>query len=75
MSVRINNQNQAINNNKKKQIENSKNNKPSGSSAYSKNKKFLDKMLREYQAFCKNNNLPEYRWRTRITEVEREFKP
>ena len=53
MSVRINNQNQAINNNKKKQIENSKNNKPSGSSAYSKNKKFLDKMLREYQAFCK----------------------
>ena len=29
----------------------------------------------KYQAFCKNNNLPEYRWRTRITEVEREFKP
>ena len=29
----------------------------------------------KYQAFCKENKLPEYRWRTRITEVEREFKP
>ena len=33
--------------------ENSKNNKSIGSSIYSKNKKLLDKMLRDYQSFCK----------------------
>lgn len=28
----------------------------------------------KYKAFCKANNLPEYRWRTRISQTEREFK-
>lgn len=48
-----NNLNQPLNNNKNKFIENSKNNKPLGSTTYSKNKKLLDKMLRDYQSFCK----------------------
>lgn len=48
-----NNLNQPLNNNKNKFIENSKNNKPLGSATYSKNKKLLDKMLRDYQSFCK----------------------
>ena len=40
---------------KSKNKENSKisTNKQIGSSAYSKNKKTLEKMLREYQTFCK----------------------
>ena len=38
-------------NNKLKEV--SKDNKPLGSTIYSKNKKALDQMLREYQSFCK----------------------
>ena len=53
MSKQVRNGNQVLNNNKKKDIENSKTNKPLGSTTYSKNKKYLDKMLREYQSFCK----------------------
>ena len=41
------------NNNNNKYIKSVKNNKPLGSTTYSKNKKVLDKMLREYQSFCK----------------------
>ena len=45
--------NQPLNpkNNKFKEV--SKDNKPLGSTIYSKNKKALDQMLREYQSFCK----------------------
>ena len=53
MSKKIRNANQVLNNNKRKEIENSKTNKILGSTTYSKNKKYLDKMLREYQTFCK----------------------
>jgi hypothetical protein len=55
MNKQMNNMNKPLNNNKNKNkyMENSKNNKPLGSTAYSKNKKLLDKMLREYQSFCK----------------------
>ena len=53
MSKQIRNSNQVLNNNKRKEIENSKTNKILGSTTYSKNKKYLDKMLREYQTFCK----------------------
>ena len=53
MSKKIRNANQVLNNNKRKEIENSKTNKIFGSTTYSKNKKYLDKMLREYQTFCK----------------------
>ena len=53
MSKQIKNVNQVLNNNKRKEIENSKTNKILGSTTYSKNKKYLDKMLREYQTFCK----------------------
>ena len=40
-------------NKKNKYIENYNNDKSLGSTTYSKNKKVLDKMLREYQSFCK----------------------
>ena len=53
MSKQIRNVNQVLNNNKRKEIENSKTNKTLGSTTYSKNKKNLDKMLRDYQTFCK----------------------
>ena len=54
MNKQIRNANQVLNNNKRKEIENTKTNKTLGSTTYSKNKKYLDKMLREYQTFCKN---------------------
>jgi hypothetical protein len=44
---------QHLNKKKNELVENSKNNKSIGSSIYSKNKKLLDKMLRDYQSFCK----------------------
>ena len=53
MNKQIRNANQVLNNNKRKEIENTKTNKTLGSTIYSKNKKYLDKMLREYQTFCK----------------------
>ena len=53
MNKQIRNANQVLNNNKRKEIENTKSNKTLGSTTYSKNKKYLDKMLREYQTFCK----------------------
>ena len=51
MNKQMNNMNKPLNNNNNKKS--SKNNKPLGSTTYSKNKKVLDKMLREYQSFCK----------------------
>ena len=53
MKKQANNLKQPLNNKKSKCIENSKNDKSLGSTTYSKNKKILDKMLREYQIFCK----------------------
>ena len=53
MKKQTNNLKQPLNNKKSKLIENSKNDKSLGSTTYSKNKKILDKMLREYQSFCK----------------------
>ena len=44
---------QHLNKKKNELVENSKNNRLIGSSTYSKNKKLLDKMLRDYQSFCK----------------------
>ena len=54
MNKQKNNLNQPLNikSNRYKR-ENSKDNKPVGSTIYSKNKKVLDQMLREYQSFCK----------------------
>ena len=49
----MNNIKQPLNNKRNTYIENSKNDKSLGSTTYSKNKKNLDKMLREYQSFCK----------------------
>ena len=57
MNKQIRNSNQVLNNNKRKEIENTKTNKILGSTTYSKNKKYLEKMLREYQTFCKKNTL------------------
>ena len=45
--------NQILNPKNNKFKENSKDNKHLGSTTYSKNKKALDQMLREYQSFCK----------------------
>ena len=53
MKKQTNNLKQPLNNKKNKYIENTKNDKSLGSTTYSKNKKILDKMLREYQSFCK----------------------
>ena len=53
MNKQMNNMNKPLNSNKNKYIKSAKNNKPLGSTTYSKNKKLLDKMLREYQSFCK----------------------
>lgn len=30
---------------------------------------------KEYEDFCKDNNVPRYDWRTRVTEVERDVSP
>ena len=53
MNKQMNNMNKPLNNKNNKHIKSAKNNKPLGSTTYSKNKKVLDKMLREYQSFCK----------------------
>ena len=53
MNKQKNNINHPVNNKANKYKENSKDNKSLGSTAYSKNKKALDQMLREYQSFCK----------------------
>lgn len=53
MNKQKNNLNQPLNIKNNKYKENSKENKSLGSSTYSKNKKVLDQMLREYQSFCK----------------------
>ena len=49
----MNNKHQNIQKNKIKENSKININKPQGSTAYSKNKKSLEKMLREYQTFCK----------------------
>ena len=53
MNKQKGNINHPINNKANKLKENSKDNKSLGSTAYSKNKKSLDQMLRDYQSFCK----------------------
>ncbi len=53
MKKQKNNLNQPLNIKNNKFKENSKYSKPLGSTIYSKNKKALDQMLREYQSFCK----------------------
>ena len=49
----MNNKHQNIQKNKIKENSKININKPQGSTTYSKNKKSLEKMLREYQTFCK----------------------
>ena len=53
MNKQKNNLNHPLNKKVNKFKENAKDNKSIGSTAYSKNKKALDQMLREYQSFCK----------------------
>lgn len=33
------------------------------------------KLQNQYEQFCKDNKVPYYKWRTQITEVERNFNP
>lgn len=53
MNKQKNNLNHPLNTKLNKFKENTKDNKSLGSTTYSKNKKALDQMLREYQSFCK----------------------